>query len=61
MEHISTFAALLGKAYMLTSSAEDKAARALLCQTIKADFAFLNQQFEETAAEIVWSKYSMQG
>jgi hypothetical protein len=61
MEHISTFAALLGKAYTVTSSAEDRASRELLCQTVKADFAFLNQTFEETVGEIVWSKYSMKG
>jgi hypothetical protein len=61
LEHLATFAALVGKAYTLTGTAEDKAARELLSQTIKADFTFLTQKIDETSIEINWSKYSMQG
>lgn len=61
LEHLATFAALLGKAYTLTGTAEDKAARELLSQSVKADFTFLTQKIEETSVEINWSKYSMQG
>ncbi|KIM23580.1 hypothetical protein M408DRAFT_253625 [Serendipita vermifera MAFF 305830] len=59
LEHIATFAALIGKGYTLTGTAEDKAARELLSQTIKADFAFLTQKIDETSIEICWSKYTM--
>ena len=40
---------------------EDKAARELLSETIKADFTFLAQKIDETSIEVNWSKYSMQG
>ncbi|KAG8806770.1 hypothetical protein FRC18_005912, partial [Serendipita sp. 400] len=60
LEHIATFAALIGKAYTLTGTQEDKEARDLLSQTIKADFTFLSQKIEETSVEINWSKFSMQ-
>ena len=61
LEHVATFAALIGKAYTLTGTAEDKAARELLSQTIKADFTFLSQKIDETSVEVNWSRYSMQG
>lgn len=61
LEHIATFAALLGKAYALTSTPEDNAARELLSETIKADFTFLTQKIDETSIEINWSKFSMTG
>jgi hypothetical protein len=61
LEHIATFAALLGKGYSLTGTSEDKAARELLSQTVKADFTFLTQKIDETSIEVNWSKYSMQG
>lgn len=48
LEHLATFAALIGKAYTLTGTEEDKAARELLSQTIKADFQFMTQKIEET-------------
>ncbi|CCA70282.1 hypothetical protein PIIN_04221 [Serendipita indica DSM 11827] len=60
LEHIATFAALIGKAYTLTGTPEDKAARDLLSQTIKADFTFLSQKIDETSVEVNWSRYSMQ-
>ena len=61
LEHLATFAALIGKAYTLTGTAEDKAARELLSQTVKADFTFLTQKIDETSIEINWSRYSMEG
>lgn len=61
LEHLATFAALIGKAYTLAGTPEDKAARELLSQTIKADFNFLSQKIAETSVEINWSKFSMQG
>lgn len=61
LEHLATFAALIGKAYNLKGTQEDSDARELLSQTIKADFTFLAQKIEETSIEINWSKYSMHG
>jgi hypothetical protein len=61
LEHIATFAALIGKAYALKGTEEDMEDRELLCNTIKADYTFLTQIIEETSIEINWSKFSMQG
>lgn len=61
LEHLATFAALIGKAYTLTGTPEDKAARELLSQTIKADFTFLTQKIDETSFEICWSRFTMSG
>jgi hypothetical protein len=61
LEHLATFAALIGRAYTLTGTAEDKAARELLSNTIKADYTFLTQKIEETSVEINWSRFSMHG
>ena len=61
LEHISTFAALIAKAYSLTSTEEEREARTAMAQTVKADFTFLTQKIDETSIGINWSKFSMDG
>src|SRR4051812_10805696 len=61
LEHLATFSALIGKGYTLTGTEEDREARELLSQTIKADFTFLMEKIGETSVEVNISKYSMEG
>jgi hypothetical protein len=63
LEHISTCAALRAEAYTLTSTEEEREAREVMAQTVKADFdfTFLMQKTDETPIEINWSKFSVEG
>ena len=61
LEHICTFAALIAKGYTLTSTQEEREAREVMEQTVKADFTFLKQKIDETSIEVNWSKFSMEG
>jgi hypothetical protein len=47
LEHLAIFASLIGKAYNLKGTQEDRDTRDLLGQTIKADFTFLAQKIED--------------
>ncbi|KZO91193.1 hypothetical protein CALVIDRAFT_542043 [Calocera viscosa TUFC12733] len=59
LDHIRTFTHLVNKGYLMELSDDERVIRGQLVQSLRADFGFLNQLIEQTAIEVVWSRWSM--